>query len=205
MVHTQTSTATTRATFGSDSMTSSDSTSSDLLNRIKAQDREAFQLLVLWAGPFVMRWLQPLRLPPADIEDVFQETFLAVYRKIDAFRETRDGSFRVWLKTIAQRRAIDIRRRRSPLTPAEQAAEVAELTTFDDTVHESDTQRSIWIACRATEAQFSPHVWQAFYRTAILSQSTAEVADSLGFSPVMVRKYKSRVLAVLRSELAFWT
>jgi RNA polymerase sigma-70 factor (ECF subfamily) len=43
-----------------------------------------------------------------DAEDVCQETFLQVFRRLD--RYDRDRSFKTWLLTIAYRRSLDMLR-----------------------------------------------------------------------------------------------
>jgi RNA polymerase sigma-70 factor (ECF subfamily) len=188
-------------------MSSSHPTSSELLVRLQALDQEAFHLLVLWASPLVSRWLQPLELSVADFDEVFQETFLSVHSKFDTYQQAPGVTFRQWLRTLVQHQAIELQRKRQQNLTDSQCAEIAKCLAHDDADYaenESDVRRSIWLACRVTEAQFSPSVWQAFWQTSVLSKSTAEVASSLGVSPVAVRKYKSRVLAALRAELAFW-
>jgi RNA polymerase sigma-70 factor, ECF subfamily len=61
-------------------------------------------------APFVWRALRRLGVPPADVEDVCQEVFTVVHRKLAAF-EGR-SSMRTWLYGIAVRVASSHRRRR---------------------------------------------------------------------------------------------
>ena len=63
-------------------------------------------------GPLVDFWLSRTGIDKADTEDVFQDVFATVARRIAAFRE--DGStdtFRGWLRTIVRSRAMDHFRR----------------------------------------------------------------------------------------------
>lgn len=68
---------------------------------------------------FVWRTLRRLGVPPSDVEDVCQETFVVVHRRLADF----DGrSVKSWLFAIAQRVAADYRkrahvRRERPLDP----------------------------------------------------------------------------------------
>ncbi len=50
--------------------------------------------------------------------------------------------------------------------------------------------------------RFEKSTWQAFWRTVIDGVSTEEVAEELGLSRWAVYKARSRVLQLLRSELA---
>lgn len=66
--------------------------------------REAFEALYALAGGSVLRWIQTLlrkgqgALDPAEL---LQDTFVNVYRYPAGFRAEHDGSFRVWVRTIA--------------------------------------------------------------------------------------------------------
>ena len=89
----------------STSASSIGSTSSSLIQRIKAQDADAWTKLVRLYGPLVDFWLGRDGLDEADVEDVFQDVFATVARGITDFRKDRPGdTFRGWLRTIVHRR-----------------------------------------------------------------------------------------------------
>jgi len=69
----------------------------------------AFEAVVAEHGPYLWRVLRRLGVRPADIEDVWQETFIVVHRKLEAF-EGR-AQLRTWLSAIAVRVASDYRNR----------------------------------------------------------------------------------------------
>jgi RNA polymerase sigma factor (sigma-70 family) len=56
-----------------------------------------------------------------DVEDCFQETFVAALRAYPKLKPGRDHNLRAWVLTIAHRKAIDVHRARgrSPLPVAE--------------------------------------------------------------------------------------
>lgn len=58
---------------------------------------------------FVLRVVRRLGIAPRDVEDVAQEVFVVVHRKLDTF--TGESSVRTWLFGIASRVASDHRRR----------------------------------------------------------------------------------------------
>jgi RNA polymerase sigma-70 factor (ECF subfamily) len=68
-----------------------------------------FDAVVTEHGPYVWRVLRRLGVRPSDIEDVWQETFIVVHRKLGAF-EGR-SQLRTWLSAIALRVASDYRNR----------------------------------------------------------------------------------------------
>ena len=83
----------------------------DLLARIRAGERE-------WFGPLVRRYERELfgylrrYVGDADLAaDVFQNTFLAVFRKIQQYEPGRAA--RPWIYTVATHQAIDAMRRRA--------------------------------------------------------------------------------------------
>lgn len=58
---------------------------------------------------FVWRVLRRLGVPSADVEDLCQEVFVVVHRKLETFEG--NSSLRTWLYTIAHRCASSYRRR----------------------------------------------------------------------------------------------
>lgn len=69
----------------------------------------SFDAVVAEHGPYVWRVLRRLGVRTADVEDVWQETFIVVHRKLGGF-EGR-AQLRTWLSAIALRVASDYRSR----------------------------------------------------------------------------------------------
>lgn len=69
----------------------------------------SFDAVVAEHGPYVWRVLRRLGVRTSDIEDVWQETFIVVHRKLGGF-EGR-SQLRTWLSAIAVRVASDYRSR----------------------------------------------------------------------------------------------
>jgi RNA polymerase sigma-70 factor (ECF subfamily) len=69
----------------------------------------SFDAVVAEHGPYLWRVLRRLGVRSADIEDVWQETFIVVHRKLGGF-EGR-SQLRTWLSAIAVRVASDYRSR----------------------------------------------------------------------------------------------
>lgn len=68
-------------------------------------------------GPFVLRTVRRMGVPPSDVEDVAQNVFLVVHRHLASY-EGR-GSVKAWLFAIVRRAVADHRRskRRRPEIP----------------------------------------------------------------------------------------
>ena len=71
-----------------------------LMQRAQDGDREAFQALVADVGPSVMRYLRRRIPDPNEVEDVLQETFMAIYESRHTYECGR--AFEPWLFAIAR-------------------------------------------------------------------------------------------------------
>ena len=77
----------------------------------QAGDKTAYEKLLRDCIPFIRRVARQQRVHPNAIDDVIQETLLSIHDARATYDPRR--SFMAWLRTIAQRRAIDrIRRTR---------------------------------------------------------------------------------------------
>lgn len=192
------------------------STDSSLLRRARAQDQEAWNMLVRLYGPLVYHWCKKGGLSEPDQADVFQEVFRSVAAGLDGFRRDEPGqSFRGWLRTIARNRIIDhIRRQRNQPDAAggsdaqrriAELPDTVELPSPDERDDESlsETSETAQLARQAMALMndcFEPNTWKAFWRTAIDGQSGTDAAEELGMTSAAVRKAKSRVLRRLKDE-----
>jgi RNA polymerase sigma-70 factor, ECF subfamily len=80
----------------------------DLVRRAQAGDEQAFGQLVERNRRAVYRAAYAALGSAEDADDVAQETFVTVYRKLSGFRG--EASFKTWLLAIAWRKALDRRR-----------------------------------------------------------------------------------------------
>jgi RNA polymerase sigma-70 factor (ECF subfamily) len=87
---------------------------SDLIRRAQAKDPDAFDELVDRFGPRLFGFLFRLSGSRSEAEDMLQELFLRVVRRIDRYRDV--GQFEAWLFRIASNLARD-RIRRLQRTP----------------------------------------------------------------------------------------
>jgi len=88
------------------------STASSLIQGLKANDSAAWNRLAKTYSPLVYAWCRRSGLAPADVADVAQEVFLAVYRSIGGFRHGQPGdTFRGWLWQITRNAILANQRR----------------------------------------------------------------------------------------------
>jgi RNA polymerase sigma-70 factor (ECF subfamily) len=193
-----------------DRATSTASTSSSLIRRVKARDAEAWHRLVALYGPLVYRWARQAGLQDSDAADVMQEVFRGVANGIANFRSDRpNDSFRGWLWTITQNaaRRLQNRRRSRPeatggTTAHQQLQQAPDIA--DDSLGSQELGDSVSIVHRALEMvrdEFEERTWQAFWRSTVAGQSASEIAQELGMTEGAVRQAKYRVLGRLRGLL----
>jgi RNA polymerase sigma-70 factor (ECF subfamily) len=85
----------------------------ELIAALAAGDDAALRQLFTRHAPWLATRLRTV-LPPPDVEDVLQETFLAVWKGASAYRPR--GSPQAWMWVIARNQAALLLRRRGPAT-----------------------------------------------------------------------------------------
>jgi RNA polymerase sigma-70 factor (ECF subfamily) len=85
----------------------------ELIAAVAAGDDTALRELFTRHAPWLAARLR-VALPPPDVEDVLQETFLAVWRGAGAYRPR--GTPRAWMWVIARNQAALLLSRRGPVT-----------------------------------------------------------------------------------------
>ena len=100
-----------------------------LVVRCQAGDEDAFARLLRRFGPRTLRYLE--RLVGDEAEDVHQEVWLAVYRRIGQL--ATPAAFVTWLFSVTRHRAVDhLRRRRRARELVDDVA--AESVVLDESV-----------------------------------------------------------------------
>ena len=187
------------------------STSSSLLQRVLAQDPDAWNRLSELYGPVVLQWARQMKLREHDAADVVQDVFQAVAIHVHQFRRERPSdSFRGWLWTITRNKVRDHFRRLATRQEAVGGSEAfARLQQIPESPPDGVSTSAMEPAAagvvrRAMDLirdEFEPHTWQAFWRLAVDGHSADEIARDLGLSKPAVRQAKYRVLRRLRQEL----
>jgi RNA polymerase sigma-70 factor (ECF subfamily) len=132
----------------------------------------------------------------AAVEDVAQETFLAVFRQLATFDPAGSARLSTWILTIAARRAIDELRRKRP-------APVAELeATGGERADEQAVRRELRAAIEGALAELSPELRAAFLLREYHDLDYAEIAAALAIDLGTVKSRLSRARAGLRERLA---
>jgi RNA polymerase sigma-70 factor (ECF subfamily) len=173
----------------------------DLIAAIAGGDDIALRELFARHAPWLAVRLRTM-LPPSDVEDVLQETFLAVWRGAGGYRPHAAGG---WLWGIARRQAALWLRRRGPsaLAPLPDAVSPSDGASSSD-AHDP-AEIAGWRAdIEAAVAELGPpgspdrEVWQLLY---VEDRTVADVAARTGVAVGTVKSRAFRVRRVMRRAL----
>jgi RNA polymerase sigma-70 factor, ECF subfamily len=180
-------------------------TSSALLQQAVNQDPQAWNRLVSLYKPLIAYWCRRAGLTDEDVNDVVQEVFKAVATDLGNY-ERAGHSFRAWMRGITRHKIFDFFAHRQGQPAAAGGSDAyQQLQQVPDAAADlaDDDQEATALYHRAlafVRGEFEERTWQAFWRTAVDSQTTSSVAVELGMTPGAVRVAKSRVLHRLREE-----
>ncbi len=184
------------------------SASTNLIERLKTQDEEAWQRLLDLYVPVIFSWCRRSGMQAQDSADVVQEVFQAVMSGIAKFHYSRpDDTFRGWLRTITRNKIRDHFRNQSGRPVAMGGAdahqrfmEVAEIE-LEVSSESGPIASLVHRALDLIRAEFEDRTWQAFWLAAVGQQRCGEIARQLGMTAGAVRQAKYKVLRRLRQEL----
>lgn len=176
-----------------------------LLERLCRQPNDAhWERFVRLFTPLLGRWGYRLGVPPADTEDLLQEVFTLLFRKLPEFRLDPGKSFRAWLWTVFHHQTIAWRKRQTRLLAmsVEQLEALASPDSVDEATEEEYRRHLLDRAMQIVRTDFPDQTWQIFWELAVEGRSGVEVAGQFGVTPNAVYLARGRVLARLREELA---
>ena len=163
---------------------------------------DAWARFVYLFAPLLDHWARAMGLQDADAEDVVQDVFCILVKRLPEFDYDPQRSFRAWLWTILRNAWHDRRQRQNlPLPPAELTDHRA-VGGADDVTEAEYRQFLVGRAVQIMQADFAPTTWRAFWGVVVEGRPGAEVARDLGVTVNAVYLARSRVLSRLRQELA---
>jgi RNA polymerase sigma-70 factor (ECF subfamily) len=183
-----------------------------LLERLRHQpDDQSWKRLVDLYTPLLLRWLRHAGVEGCDADDLVQEVFSVLVRKLASFEHNqRRGAFRRWLHTIVINHVRGYWKSRKTTPETADSSQVhEELERLQDPASELnqlwDREHDAFLARRLLqllERDFTPSTWKAFCRVMLDGAKPAEVAAELGLSVNAVLLAQSRVLRRAREEIA---
>ena len=166
----------------------------------QAGDRAAYETLLRDCIPSIKRVARGQGIRPDLIDDVVQETLLTVHRARQTYDPNR--SFTAWLRTIAQRRAIDVLRRVGRTRTREVYAPLAYENHSDPSGATEETPFHIdHTQVLSAVGKLSARQREAVEHLAFQSQSLAQAATITGRSTGSLRVDWHRALKTLYARL----
>lgn len=136
----------------------------------------------------------------ATIEDIAQDTFLAVFRRLATFSPDGTARLSTWILAICARRAIDELRRQRPAPLGDLG--IDKLVPGGPRADEATSRRQVIAAIEAALADLSPELRAAFLLREYHDLEYAEIAKALDIDLGTVKSRLSRARAALRTSLA---
>ena len=163
-------------------------TDASLVEAVRRGDRQAFEQLYALYAPMVHGILLA-RVPRGEVDDLAQDVFLSVFRKLDTLRE--GIAFGGWLGMIARNRAMDFYRSRHVTEDLP-----------EDMARRAESEEKAE-ASRALEAIRT--LPEAYRETLILrlveGMTGPEIAERTGLTAASVRVNLHRGMKLLREKL----
>ncbi|MGW2507547.1 RNA polymerase sigma factor [Streptomyces sp. NPDC001588] len=171
----------------------------ELLRAAADGDRRAFEELYRRYAPWLTARLRGRCAAPGAVDDVVQETFLAVWRGTARYRE--DGDVAGWLWRVGARRLVDALRGDGPRGRLRQT--LARLRHR----HEASAEERVLAGVEHGDlagalTRLSPELRAVLQATVIDGLTTREAAVLLGIPPGTVKTRALRARKRLREELA---
>jgi len=162
----------------------------ELIAALAAGDDAALRELFTRNAPWLAARLRAA-LPPPDVEDVLQETFLAVWKGARAYRPR--GTPRAWLWVIARNQAALLLRKRGPATAQLEETPRTGLDPAEAAIARVDIAAAL-AGIAGLEADVLYHVY-------VEDRPVAEVAALLGVPEGTVKSRAHRARRLLRVAL----
>jgi RNA polymerase sigma-70 factor (ECF subfamily) len=166
--------------------------------------------------PLIERWCGRWNLPAQDREEIIATVLLKLARALPGFRYDSQGSFRGWLQTVVDNAVKDLLRTWARVPGSRGTGD----SQVQDALRQLEAPRSLHSLAQELDAQLEldrqvlqqaltqvrrrvePHTWEAFRLRALEGRPGAEVAATLRMKVTAVQMAKSRVVRMLREEVA---
>jgi RNA polymerase sigma-70 factor (ECF subfamily) len=178
-----------------------------MLERAKRNDQNAWRILVELYAPLVYtRCRKQWNLAAVEAENVGQEVFIAVARKLKDFQRQRHGSFRKWLRTITDNKCKNLLTSLPPTVALGGSAAKSVIENIcapppDSDDYESEVGEKAIVmrqALKAIESEFSDRDLKIFWSIAVDERIRQHVATEWQVTDNVVYLAYSRIRKRLR-------
>jgi RNA polymerase sigma-70 factor (ECF subfamily) len=186
-------------------------TSETLLGQLRRSpdDAAAWDRFVERYGPKIYAWCRQWRLQEADAEDVTQNVLLRLACRLRTFAYDPSRSFRGWLRTVTAHACSDFFT--DWARPDRASGDSRELDVLKSAPARADLlarleeqfdRELMDEALARVRLRVEPRTWEAFRLASAEGLSGADTAARLGMRLTAVFKAKSRILQLVRAEVA---
>ncbi|MBL9167622.1 MAG: sigma-70 family RNA polymerase sigma factor [Verrucomicrobiales bacterium] len=184
-----------------------------LIESLKRKDPASWKEFSSLYGGIVHGFAMKLGCTHDEAQEVVQETLISVSKDISRFDTDPDqGSFGVWLLTIARRRAVDQMRKRPPQgrfvdmggpgTGTPPVSRIPEREADLSAVWETEWRQALLDkSIESLKTQVNPVHFKIYYLAVIKEKPASEVAKALRVSAAQVYLVKHRLGLQLRREM----
>jgi RNA polymerase sigma-70 factor (ECF subfamily) len=179
-----------------------DTTRASLLIRIRdARDTQAWSEFHELYAPMLYRFARTRGLSHDDAEDARATCYATIVRKIPHFKYDKNkGQFKAWLRTLVNRRVIDIlRKRRERHADTDQLQGLIDSGSEVDALWEQQWRRQHLRYClQQVRSRVSSATYETFTMLMQAGISVPDICQRLEITPNQVYKAKARVLEAIR-------
>ena len=186
-------------------------TRSSMIVDLQGISQERWTDFLFLYEPLLLHWMRKKGVPDRDVDDVLSESWKSIYKGIGNFdRGSGKGTFRGWLRTIVERRAIVYfrKQKRANVEVSGGAEEILNQATAPvqksaDAIEDEEAALNE-VRARAMElvkGKTKQKTWDMFWMSAVDNVPTADIAAEFGVSSAAVRVAKQRVTKRLKEAM----
>lgn len=157
-------------------------------------------------GSLIYNYARQRGLGREDSDDARSQCYEIVFRKMTSGGFPYDrarGRFRGWLRTIVDRRVVDLlRRRRMARADTKRLGNEASPEPSPEELWDAEWKKRLLKYCvQRVRGQVSISTFEAFSMVVLDERPVPEICDELGMTPNQIYKAKKRVLDRVKQEL----
>jgi len=186
-------------------------TRSSMLVDLKGISQERWTEFLFLYEPLLLCWMRKKGVPDREVDEVLQECWSSIYKGIGNFERGSDkGTFRGWLRTIVERRAVDYfrKQKRKHVEVSGGAEEILNSATAPvqkspDAIEDEEAALNE-VRARAMElvkSKTKQQTWDMFWMSIVENVPTADIAAEFGVSSAAVRVARQRVTKRLKEAM----
>lgn len=171
---------------------------------IHGVDAAAWDEFVQFFVPLVLLWARRRGIRPQEADDLTNEVFLQLRRKLPGFQYDPRQSFRGWLATIAHHAWADFHRRRRPELAYDRGLPLDQAAAAGPDLLEDEREWRVALIARAMQVmhrEFEAKTCKAFIEHACKGRRASDVAAELGITENLVYVSTFRVRRTLNERL----